>query len=74
VRLYAAGRRPDDNDGAFIYSVKPPSKVNRSYLMRADRLFRRRKYQEAEPQALTQRVEDNGFHLAIAACVMRRRT
>ena len=68
--MYAAGRRPDDHDGAFIYSVKPPSKVNRSYLIkRADRLFRRRKYQEAKPQALAQRVEDNGFHLTIAACV-----
>src|SRR4051812_5515285 len=42
-RLYAARRRSDDDDVAFNHSVKPPSKVNRSYAVkRVDRLFRRR--------------------------------
>src|SRR3954471_11113118 len=40
-RLYAARRRSDDDDVAFVHLVKPPSKVNRSYTVkRVDRLFR----------------------------------
>src|SRR3954464_6364052 len=40
-RLYAARRRSDDDDVAFVHLVKPPSKVNRSYtVQRVDRLFR----------------------------------
>ena len=41
-RLYAASRRPDDNDIAFNHSLNPSSKVNRSYIVkRVDRLFGR---------------------------------
>jgi hypothetical protein len=41
-RLYAASRRPNDNDIAFNHSLNPSSKVNRSYIVkRVDRVFGR---------------------------------
>jgi hypothetical protein len=61
----------------LIILVKPPSKVNRSYMVeRVDRLSERYaltalkgRYLAAGPQELRQRVEDNAFQLRIASSV-----
>ena len=51
-RLYAARRRSDDDDGAFVHLVNPPT-VNRSYIgKRVDRLFRSHRRLPAERRDL----------------------